>query len=173
MTAAALVRRFYDEVWNRADEAVAREILRQDFRFRGSLGPERRGPDGFIDYLRATHRALGGYVCIIDDLIATATAPPRAMTFKGVHRVRSSASRRPAGRSAGPAAPSSRRTGGRSSSSGSSAISTASSGSSAPRRRAGSSYAFGPCSFLGAFGRQRIARRGHAEQVAQPESITI
>jgi hypothetical protein len=43
-TPAELVRRFYDEVWNRRDEAVAREILHRDFRFRGSLGPELRGP---------------------------------------------------------------------------------------------------------------------------------
>ncbi len=89
-TPAILVRRFYDEVWNRADEAVGREILHQDFRFRASLGPERRGPDGFIDYMRSIHRALGGYTCTIEDLVATEdrarlsissrpkTAPPRA-----------------------------------------------------------------------------------------------
>jgi hypothetical protein len=47
----ALVERFYFEVWNRADEQVAREILHPDFRFRASLGPERRGPDGFIGYI--------------------------------------------------------------------------------------------------------------------------
>ena len=48
-TPQRLVERFYEEVWNRADETVAREILAEDFAFRGSLGPERRGQDGFID----------------------------------------------------------------------------------------------------------------------------
>ena len=43
-----LVERFYNEVWNNADEAVAREILAEDFRFRGSLGPDKFGQDGFI-----------------------------------------------------------------------------------------------------------------------------
>ena len=43
-----LVERFYNEVWNQADETVAREILAEDFRFRGSLGPEKFGQDGFI-----------------------------------------------------------------------------------------------------------------------------
>jgi steroid delta-isomerase-like uncharacterized protein len=85
-TAADLVRRFYDEVWNRQDEAVARAILHRDFRFRGSLGPELRGRDAFLDYLCATHRALGDYTCIVEDLIATADRAAARMTFTGVHR---------------------------------------------------------------------------------------
>ena len=48
-----LIERFYNEVWNTGDEMVAREILHNDFVFRGSLGPEHHGPDGFIEYLRA------------------------------------------------------------------------------------------------------------------------
>lgn len=81
-----LVERFYHEVWNTADEAVAREILHPDFRFRGSLGPERRGPDGFIDYMRSVLGALGGYVCIIDDLVAEGGRAAARMRFKGLHR---------------------------------------------------------------------------------------
>ncbi len=88
ITPAILVRRFYDEVWNRADEAVAREILHRDFRFRASLGPERRGPDGFIDYLRSIHRALGGFTCTIVDLVATEDRAAARMIFKGIHRAR-------------------------------------------------------------------------------------
>lgn len=87
-TSAILVRRFYDEVWHKADEADAREILHKDFRFGASLGPERRGPDGFIDYMRAIHSALGGYTCTIDDLVATETRAAARMTFKGIHRAR-------------------------------------------------------------------------------------
>jgi hypothetical protein len=34
-----LVERFYYQVWNRANENAAREILHAEFRFRGSLGP--------------------------------------------------------------------------------------------------------------------------------------
>jgi len=87
-TPRVLVERFYHEVWNKADEAVAREILHRDFRFRASLGPERRGPDGFIDYLRAIHNALADYTCIIDDLVCTADRAAARMTFKGTHRGR-------------------------------------------------------------------------------------
>ena len=84
--AKCLVERFYDEVWNRADESVARQILHRDFRFRGSLGAERRGPDGFIEYMRSIHASLAKYTCVIDDLIATEDRAAARMTFKGIHR---------------------------------------------------------------------------------------
>lgn len=86
--AKALVERFYFEVWNRADEEVAREILHPSFRFRASLGPEKLGPDGFIDYMRSIHAALANYTCLIDDLIATERRAAARMTFKGIHRGR-------------------------------------------------------------------------------------
>lgn len=83
-----LVERFYFEVWNRADEAVARQILHPDFLFRASLGPERRGPEGFIDYMRSVHGALANYTCVIDDLIVDGNRAAARMTFKGLHRGR-------------------------------------------------------------------------------------
>jgi predicted ester cyclase len=84
----SLVERFYFEVWNRADEKAAREILHPDFRFRASLGPEKRGPDGFIEYMRSIHVALADYTCVIDDLITTENRAAARMTFRGRHRSR-------------------------------------------------------------------------------------
>ena len=81
-----LVERFYHEVWNQQDEGVAHEILHADFSFRASLGPERRGPDGFIDYMSSVHAALDNYVCIIDDLIETGDRAAARMTFRGIHQ---------------------------------------------------------------------------------------
>ena len=83
-----LVERFYHTVWNQADEATAREILHPEFRFRASLGAERHGPEGFIDYMRAIHAALAGYTCTIDDLIVTKDRAAARMTFQGSHRGR-------------------------------------------------------------------------------------
>jgi steroid delta-isomerase-like uncharacterized protein len=80
-----LVERFYDEVWNKADERVAREILHARFRFRASLGPERQGPEGFIGYMRQVHAALGDYECIIEDLIESDIRVAARMRFRGVH----------------------------------------------------------------------------------------
>ncbi len=81
-----LVRRFYDEVWNREDTDAARAILHADFRFRGSLGPERVGPEGFIAYMRAVHAALGDYRCDIVSLVGTDTRAAARMDFHGIHR---------------------------------------------------------------------------------------
>jgi steroid delta-isomerase-like uncharacterized protein len=80
-----LVERFYYEVWNKGDETVAHEILAPDFRFRGSLGPERVGPDGFIDYMRSIRTALADFECIIDDLIESNTRVAARMRFRGIH----------------------------------------------------------------------------------------
>lgn len=85
-TPIALVERFYNEVWNNADEGVAREILDEDFRFRGSLGPEERGQDGFIAYMRTIHAALADYICVIEDIVATDDRVAARMIFKGIHR---------------------------------------------------------------------------------------
>lgn len=84
--AATLVRRFYDELWNQADESVAPDILHPAVSFRGSLGSLKSGPEGFIDYLREVHAALADYRCIIDDLITTDDRAAARMTFSGIHR---------------------------------------------------------------------------------------
>lgn len=82
----ALVESFYADVWNRRDRARAHEIIASDFRFRGSLGPERRGLDGFLAYVDAVHAALGDYTCIIKDLIETPQRVAARMIFRGVHQ---------------------------------------------------------------------------------------
>lgn len=86
MTPKLLVERFYHELWNKADEDVAREILHADLQFRASLGPERHGPDGFIGYLRSVYEALPDFVCIIEDLIVEDNQAVARMRFEGHHR---------------------------------------------------------------------------------------
>jgi steroid delta-isomerase-like uncharacterized protein len=86
LTAAELVERFYHLVWNKADETEARKILASDFRFRGSLGPELHGPDGFIAYMRSVHEMLGGFTCQIEEVIAAVDRAAARMTFHGRHR---------------------------------------------------------------------------------------
>jgi predicted ester cyclase len=81
-----LVERFYSVVWNKADEAEALKMLDPAFRFRASLGPELRGPGGFIAYLRSVHAALENFTCTIDELIATADRAAARMSFRGIHR---------------------------------------------------------------------------------------
>ena len=86
MNTRELVEAFYLEVWNQADETRAREILADSFRFRGSLGAERTGPEGFIAYLRDVHRALADYRCIIEDLVTDGNRAAARLRFTGRHR---------------------------------------------------------------------------------------
>lgn len=84
-TPSSLVERFYNEVWNRADEVVAQQILHKDLRFTGSLKRTVVGVENFLTYLRSIHAALGQYMCEIQDLIATETRVAARMRFHGVH----------------------------------------------------------------------------------------
>jgi len=86
MSPGELVRAFYDEVWNRNDAARARELLDPAFRFRGSLGEDRIGPDGFIAYMQGIHAALADYRCTVEDLIENDSRAAARARFEGVHR---------------------------------------------------------------------------------------
>lgn len=85
-TATELVERFYRVVWDEADEVEARKILDSSFHFRGSLGPESRGVEGFLDYLRAIHGCLEGFACHIEELLAAEDRVAARMIFSGRHR---------------------------------------------------------------------------------------
>lgn len=80
------VRRFYDEVWNRADQTVIPELLTTDVVFRGSLGAELTGQAEFAGYVREVTSALADYRCDIDVLVAEADRVVARMTFSGLHR---------------------------------------------------------------------------------------
>ena len=85
LTPTHLIIRFYEDVWNVASQEVAREILHKDFVFRASLGPERRGPEGFIKYMREIRAALPDFVCNIQEIITEQTQAVARMEFVGTH----------------------------------------------------------------------------------------
>jgi steroid delta-isomerase-like uncharacterized protein len=78
-----LIERFYNDIWNRRDFAVADEILAVDFRFRGSLGSESLGIPAFLAYVKSIHAALGDYRCTIEELIADGDRAAARMSFAG------------------------------------------------------------------------------------------
>ena len=86
MTVADLVRAFYEDIWNRQDKSQLDHIIAPDFRFRGSLGLEKTGPEEFWDYVRYIVEPLGEYRCEIQELVCEGPKAFAKMWFSGTHR---------------------------------------------------------------------------------------
>ncbi len=82
----ALVRRFYEELWNEWRLKTATEIVAADVRFRGSLGATSVGRDAFLDYVNTVHTAFPDWHNRIDEIVATDDRVVTRMTWTGTHR---------------------------------------------------------------------------------------
>jgi steroid delta-isomerase-like uncharacterized protein len=82
----ALVRRYYDEMWNRWDFAVANELISESISFRGSLGVSVRGRDEFKEYMRTVQQAFPNFHNQIEELIAEEEKVVARLTYAGTHQ---------------------------------------------------------------------------------------
>jgi steroid delta-isomerase-like uncharacterized protein len=82
----ALVSRYYEEMWNRWDLSLARELLAPDLRFRGSLGTETDGIAGFCRYARSVWMAFPDFHNQVEDMIAEGDRVAARLTYTGTHR---------------------------------------------------------------------------------------
>ena len=80
-----IVRRFYDELWNRWSLDVADEIVSEEVRFRGSRGIEVTGRQEFKRYVDTTRSAFPDWHNRIDELLAVADRVATRMTWSGTH----------------------------------------------------------------------------------------
>jgi predicted ester cyclase len=80
-----LVRRFYAELWNRWDDAAVDEVLAPDFRFRGSLGDETVGRDGWRGYRDLIRRGSSDFTNEIDELIVAGSRAATRLHYTGTH----------------------------------------------------------------------------------------
>jgi steroid delta-isomerase-like uncharacterized protein len=85
-TNRAVIRRFYEELWNSWDLSVADEIVAPDVRFRGSLGTSLTGIDAFKRYVERILTAFPDWHNRIDELIAEGETVVARMTWSGTHR---------------------------------------------------------------------------------------
>ena len=81
-----LIERFYHDAWNAKGEDCAREILHRDFDFRGSLGPVRSGPEGFIAYMHELWEGLPDLRCDIEEVVDAGDSAAARMKFSGTHK---------------------------------------------------------------------------------------
>lgn len=81
----ALVRRFYLDLWNNWNLAVAKEILAPDLRFRGTLGASGVGLDKFERYFEQAREAFPDLSADIHELIDAGDTVVARVTWSGTH----------------------------------------------------------------------------------------
>jgi predicted ester cyclase len=84
----AVIRRFYEELWNERRLVVADLIIADTIRFRGSLGRTLTGRDEFKRYVEMVLNAFPDWDNKIDDILATDDRVMTRMTWRGTHQGR-------------------------------------------------------------------------------------
>jgi steroid delta-isomerase-like uncharacterized protein len=82
----ALVRRYYDELWNGWRLDLAGELLAADVTFRGSLGPELRGLHAFTGYARRVQAAFPDFHNSVEALLSAGDQVVARLTYRGTHQ---------------------------------------------------------------------------------------
>lgn len=90
MSVPRVVEEFYSRIWERGDLSAAERLVAGDVVFRGSLGPDMRGREKFLDYVRTVRSALSDYRCeilaCVSDVGQGGSGRAFArMRFSGVH----------------------------------------------------------------------------------------
>jgi predicted ester cyclase len=82
----AVVRRFYDELWNEWCLDVANDVVSPAIRFRGSLGSTAVGREEFLGYVETVRDAFPDWHNRIDELLCSDDRVVTRMTWSGTHR---------------------------------------------------------------------------------------
>ena len=85
MSVPKLVQQFYDRIWNTGDLEAVAVLVSEDFGFRGSLGAESKGREGFADYVRSVRSSLSKFRCEIFECVTEDDRAFAKMRFSGVH----------------------------------------------------------------------------------------
>jgi predicted ester cyclase len=75
----------YAHMWNDGKFDRIRELAHADLTFRGALGLDTRGFDGFIAYARSIRHSLDDYRCEVLDCVSDANRAFARMQYRGLH----------------------------------------------------------------------------------------
>lgn len=81
-----LVERFYEQLWNAWDDAGVEDVLSEDFAFRGTLGQQTSGPEGWRGYRDRVRLGAPDFHNAIIDLVATGDRAAARLRYTGTHR---------------------------------------------------------------------------------------
>jgi len=80
-----LVNRFYHELWNDWQFDIISDLLSPDLVFHGSLGPQKTGHEGFVEYANLVRSAFPDFKHSVEDIIAEEQKVAACLTFRGTH----------------------------------------------------------------------------------------
>ena len=81
-----IIRRYYNDLWNKWNLALANELVASDVSFRGSLAVEVQGLEGFKSYMNMVRAAFPDFHNTIEDLIAEDSKVVARLTYNATHR---------------------------------------------------------------------------------------
>ena len=83
-----LVRRFYDDLWNRFDATLIPVLLTEDVTVRGALGRHASGHAAFADYLELVRGAFPDFEQTVDEVMVDAVGGSAFVRLRcrGTHR---------------------------------------------------------------------------------------
>ena len=76
----AIIRRYYDDLWNAWNLEAAEDLISPDIEFRGSLGI-----DGFKGYVATVRSVFPDFHNHVEDLIAEGNKVVARLTYRGTH----------------------------------------------------------------------------------------
>jgi len=82
----AMVRRYYDELWNEWKVELIPELLAENFRFRGSLGASAHGRNHFIDYINMIRAAFPEFHSHLESMLAEDNRVVARVQYTAAHR---------------------------------------------------------------------------------------
>jgi steroid delta-isomerase-like uncharacterized protein len=80
-----LIDRFYNDLWNRWDDGAVDEVLAEDFVFRGSLGMETAGRDGWRTYRDLIRAGAADFHNEVQTLVVDGQQAAARLTYSGTH----------------------------------------------------------------------------------------
>ncbi len=81
-----LVRRWYEEMWNRWDEAVFDHVLDPEIELRGSLGQTHHGYAGIAAYMRFVRAAFPDFHNHIEEMVEEGDRVFARLRYTATHR---------------------------------------------------------------------------------------
>jgi ribosomal-protein-alanine N-acetyltransferase len=81
-----IIWRYYEELWNSWNFAIANDLLADDIVFHGSLGVSVQGIPAFLGYMRLVRTAFPDFHNTVEDAAAESDKVFARLTYRGTHR---------------------------------------------------------------------------------------